>query len=285
MNDYAFEVERSVLECRGGDVVRFLNGQLSNDVNKLQPNLAMHACVMTAKGRMNAEVWLTKIADGIRLDGPPNMGEELLARFERYIISDDVTVEEVAGIKLYHVTGDFRDFAENQKANEIQYNLSRRFNRDGLDYWIPKGSHCRYSHNVENLTPDQFESFRIAQGVPRWGAELDENTLPVEAGLDRDCIDYHKGCYIGQEVISRLKSVGHVNRLLIRLIADKHSTMARGTKLFFDEQPIGTITSEARSLDLENVVALAYVKRAYSTPGTMIVTENGERLTVHTLQL
>ena len=61
---------------------------------------------------------------------------------------------------------------------------------------------------------DIAETLRIEAGVPRWGAELNEDTLPPEAGLDRAAIDYHKGCYIGQEVISRIKSVGHVNRSL-----------------------------------------------------------------------
>ncbi len=268
MEDFAIELDRTVLEFRGADVVRFLNGQLSNDVRKLQSNLAMHACVMTAKGKMNAEVWLTKLDDGIRVDGPPNMSEELFARFERYIISDDVSITDVSSeLHLTHLVGE---------STRIQ---SKRFGVSGCDLW--KTAKTTHPHRI--LTPMEAESFRISRGVPRWGAELDENTLPNEAGLDRDCIDYHKGCYIGQEVISRIKSVGHVNRLLIRITAPKNSVIGARTPLLVDGQLIGSVTSAAVSLDLENIVALAYVKRAHSAPGTVIQTAGGESLTVQSL--
>ncbi|MEO7932170.1 MAG: glycine cleavage T C-terminal barrel domain-containing protein [Chthoniobacterales bacterium] len=268
MENFAVELERTVLEFRGADVVRFLNGQLSNDVRKLHSNIAMHACVMTAKGKMNAEVWLTKLDDGIRVDGPPNMSEELLARFERYIISDDVSITDISSeLHLTHLVGE---------SGGIQ---SKRLGVPGCDLW--QTVKTTRSHRV--LTPLETESFRIAQGIPKWGAELDENTIPVEAGLDRDCIDYHKGCYIGQEVISRIKSVGHVNRLLIRLTAPKDSAIGAGSPLLVHGQPIGSVTSAAVSLDLENIVALAYVKRAHSTPGTVIQTATGESLTVQSL--
>jgi folate-binding protein YgfZ len=271
MEPFAIAVERSVLEFRGADVVRFLNGQLSNDVRKLQSAAAMHACVMTAKGRMNAEVWLTKLADGIRVDGPAGMGEELLGRFERYIISDDVTATDVTEQwRLHHIVG------------EGEGTSSRRVGVPGWDLWTQ-------GENPGNLprllSPADAESFRIASGIPAWGTELDENTIPVEAGLDRDCIDYHKGCYVGQEVISRIKSVGRVNRLLICLTAEKTSTLAAGTALFAGDEVVGAVTSAACSLDLENVVALAYVKRAHSTPGTVLQTAatGGESLIVQTL--
>src|SRR6202008_642685 len=76
------------------------------------------------------------------------------------------------------------------------------------------------------------ETLRIEAGIPRWGHELDENTLPPEAGLDLTHIDYHKGCYIGQEVISRLRSVGHVNRQLTGFIADEKEALSVGMELF-----------------------------------------------------
>lgn len=262
---FSFELERTVLEFRGADTVRFLNGQLSNDVKKLQPQIAMHACVMTAKGKLNAEVWLTKLEDGIRVDGPAKMGEELLARFERYIISDDVVVTDVSNNwKLWHQVGGSGAIT------------SHRFGIAGSDFWLKPGDAAPSSPRLLNRL--ELESFRIARGIPAWGSELDANTIPVEAGLD--CIDYHKGCYIGQEVISRLKSVGHVNRHLVRLRAKPDSGLVVGATLHVADQVVGTVTSCAQSLDLESVVALAYVKRAHAAPGTILATENGETLTV-----
>ena len=122
------------------------------------------------------------------------------------------------------------------------------------------------------LDEDLLEIFRIEAGIPKWGAELDENTLPNEAGLERDAIDFHKGCYVGQEVISRIKSVGHVNRSLRGFVSD--SPLAAGMKLFApneakpneDEKPVGNFTSAAWSFGLEKWAALGYLKRGFDSP-------------------
>jgi len=103
---------------------------------------------------------------------------------------------------------------------------------------------------------------RIEAGVPRWGAELSEDTLPPEAGLEEAAIDYHKGCYIGQEVISRIKSVGHVNRRLAGFTAA--GPLAPGMTLHAPEEPArnaGEITSAAWSFGLECWAGLGYLKR------------------------
>ena len=109
---------------------------------------------------------------------------------------------------------------------------------------------------------------RIEAGVPRWGQELDENTLPPEAGLEPTHIDYHKGCYIGQEVISRLKSVGHVNRQLTGFIAEGGTPLAAGLRLFpagAGAASVGLLTSVAFSFALEKTIALGYLKRGSPT--------------------
>src|SRR5439155_25836926 len=110
------------------------------------------------------------------------------------------------------------------------------------------------------LDKNLVESFRIEAGIPKWGAELDENTLPQEAGLERDAIDFHKGCYVGQEVISRIKSVGHVNRHLRGFVQmDGEQPLRTGMKLFLPEAPekeAGSITSAAYSFGLARQAAL-----------------------------
>lgn len=264
----AISLSRTVLEFRGADTVRFLNGQLSNDVRKLTAAAALQACVMTAKGKMNGNVWLTRLPDRIRVDGPPEIGESLAARFERYIISDDVTLTDVStDWKMEHRWG------ATAPSGAV---ASRRFGIDGFDVWLP----ADVASSPDLLSPDDAEAFRIEQGIPLWGRELDENTIPVEAGLD--CIDYHKGCYIGQEVISRLKSIGHVNRHLVRLLGPLPSALTRGLALEFGGQPVGIVTSAAASLALPNTVALAYLKRQHATPGIVLtsIAAPGETYTV-----
>jgi folate-binding protein YgfZ len=120
------------------------------------------------------------------------------------------------------------------------------------------------------LTPALLEVVRIEHGIPRWGRELGEETLPPEAGLDATHIDYHKGCYIGQEVISRLKSVGHVNRRLVGFThaettpGDSSPLLPPGMRIFAagdETKQIGEITSSAFSLALAKPVALGYLRR------------------------
>lgn len=247
--------DRSVLIFRGEDRVRYLNGQLSNDVRKLHPSKALHACVINAKGKMNADVWLTLDGDTIRIDGPPGLADDLTARFERYIVADDVEIEDATGKQpLFHVVG-----------ASIEGVKSARFGVEGIDLFARP--------DFPILTPAEAESVRIENGIPAWGAELTEDTLPPEAGLDVDAIDYHKGCYIGQEVISRIKSVGRVNRHLVRLSATKDVSFSPGTHLFVGSTEAGVVTSSAPSLDLEKMVGLAYLKRTVAAePGLMLAT-------------
>ena len=120
------------------------------------------------------------------------------------------------------------------------------------------------------------EALRIEAGEPRWGAELGEDTLPPEAGLDRFAIDYHKGCYIGQEVISRIKSVGHVNRSLTGFAAE--GALTAGLEILSAEAPgkaVGRITSAAWSFGLARWAALGYLKRGISAAALSVSTPEG----------
>jgi folate-binding protein YgfZ len=113
---------------------------------------------------------------------------------------------------------------------------------------------------------------RIEAGCPRWGAELTPETLPPEAGLERTHIDYHKGCYIGQETISRLRSVGHVNRELVGFESVSGQMLAPGLQIFApdaepESRPLGQLTSAAWSFALAKPVALGYLKRGSPTAG------------------
>jgi len=113
------------------------------------------------------------------------------------------------------------------------------------------------------------ETLRIEAGIPRWGFELGEDTLPPEAGLDRTHIDYHKGCYIGQEVISRLKSVGHVNRQLTGFVSEAGAPLSPGMAIFAaaSATQTGVLTSAAYSFALEKPIALGYLKRGSPLDG------------------
>src|SRR5205814_2260020 len=115
------------------------------------------------------------------------------------------------------------------------------------------------------------EVIRIEQGIPRWGRELTSEIIPVEANLEQSSIDYAKGCYIGQEVISRMKMSGQRNKSLCGLVSVSGAALQPGTHLTSPTDPakdVGWITSATGSMRLGKEIALGYVKRGYNTTGT-----------------
>ena len=152
---------------------------------------------------------------------------------------------------------------------------SNRFGVPGIDLWFPVIEAASVQEQLKEspIDSETVENFRIEQGIPRWGNELSENVIPNEAGLDKNAISYTKGCYLGQEVISRIKSVGHVNRLLRGLLAVAGIAVEMGDKLFSIEEPnkeIGFVTSVGRSRSLGSAIALGYVNRGFEAPGSTL---------------
>jgi folate-binding protein YgfZ len=247
--------ERTVLRLSGSDRQRYLNGQVSNDVRKLGAENSIAACVTTIKGKLDALVRIIELDDAYLIDSELELRESLHARLDRYIIADDCELADVSdAYRIVHVLG---------QAGESQpvARSSERFGQSGTDLWLPAGD--RLPRELEFLSAGEAESLRVRNAVPKWGAELGTDTLPAEAGLDATAIDFHKGCYIGQEVISRIKSVGRVNRKLVRLHASGDPP-APGQDLFIGESQVGTLTSVA------GADALGYVKRQHLEPGTRL---------------
>ena len=118
-----------------------------------------------------------------------------------------------------------------------------------------------------------FETARIEAGIPRFGADMDETNLPLECGIEERAVSYHKGCYIGQEVINRVHSFGHVTKELrgLRLAGDLKSLPQRGDKLFHNGKEIGYITSAVKSPALNATIALGYVRREANQIGTELI--------------
>ncbi len=117
-----------------------------------------------------------------------------------------------------------------------------------------------------------LEILRVEAAIPRFGAEMDRNTLPQEAGLEATAISFTKGCYVGQEVISRIKSVGHVNRALARL---RLPPGARdGDPLLLGGREVGRVGSAVDSPRLGRI-GLAIVRREASPPATLLQTPQG----------
>jgi folate-binding protein YgfZ len=249
----------TLLEFRGGDAVRFLNGQLTQDVRRVAGGtIALPSCVTDAKGRLQFRVWINEWQSGvIHVDGPADTAGALEARLTRYLIADDVEVADLTGKwRLVHFTG-----TTPQAPPGVVVKQSARFALPGADWWIPAGLEIAFPEDIPLLEGAALEAFRIRHGIPAWGRELAEGLLPPEAGLDATDVSYQKGCYIGQEVISRIKSAGKVNKRLARMVMDA-ATPAEGMKLIDAEgNPAGNLTSISPLVEDGLRHALGYLKR------------------------
>ena len=190
--------DRAVFQLSGPDAQRYLNGQITQDVKLATTNRAVYTCITNAKGKLQGDGFVRKAEDNYWVDCPAELRDAMLQRIDMYLIADDAELVDISDhTKLYHIIAD--------EAPEGTW-ACNRFGVAGYDTLIkPEG---------EILALADLEATRISNKVPRWGTELDETTLPPEALLEATAVSYNKGCYIGQEVISRIKSSGKVNRSL-----------------------------------------------------------------------
>lgn len=245
------------LRLTGPDALRYLNGQVSNDVRRLKPGNSLPACLCTHKGKLEALVMISRTTDAFLITADAALRDFLPLRLEKYLIADDAALEDVTEqFDLVHSFG-----AASAPNSEIAF-TSTRLGTPGTDVWLPAGA----AAGREFTSPAAIETVRIDRGIPAWETELAGGILPPEARLEATAIDYHKGCYTGQEVISRLRSVGQVNHRLERLASTDGADLAPGWTLFSAAEdgtltPAGNITSAARHPVLQTGIALGFVKR------------------------
>lgn len=257
---------RAKLRVSGDDRQRFLNGQITNDIRKASSSEAIEACILNAKGKMNAHVFISAGAECFWVDADPALRDALGARLERYVIADDVQIADVSDqMSIFHV------LASSGPELDVECRVIsvRRFLEPGWDIWLDASNHGsvlkELSARFEFVNDADAESFRIKQGIPKWGTELTEEIIPIEANLESRTIDYEKGCYIGQEVISRMKMSGQTNKRLCGLVASAGSGLSPQTRLAERKKEVGWITSTALSDGRE--IALGYVKRGSNDIG------------------
>ena len=262
---------RAKLRLTGADTFRFINGQITNDLRKANETVAVEACVLNAKGKLNAHIFIAAFRESLLIDAEPELRETLRARLERYVIADDVQIEDVTDeFSLFHV------FTEELPAIESGRMVSaRRFAATGWDIWSDPARHDAMRDKLASsylfIDSAAADVMRIEQGLPRWGRELTEEIIPIEANLEERTIDYQKGCYIGQEVISRIKMSGQTNKRLRGLISLNSTPLQPGMKLVAPSESakeVGWVTSGTRSPQLRKEIALGYVKRGFNNPAT-----------------
>ncbi len=264
---------RAKLRVSGCDRVRFLNGQVTNDIGKASESRAIEACILTAKGKIDAHVIVRAEGDCFLLDAEPELRESLQPRLERYVIADDVQIEDVTEqLSILHVLA-----ADGLRVgSDCTIVSATRFADAGWDIWTDAAKRDtvfgELASQFEFCDAACAEMLRIVQGIPRWGRELGPEIIPVEANLEARCIDYEKGCYIGQETISRMKMSGQQNKRLCGLVAPADSPLSTGMHLLPGDEgkEVGWITSVARTTSQRRQIALGYVKRGFNATGSRL---------------
>jgi folate-binding protein YgfZ len=290
------------LVVSGKDRASYLQGLLTNDIVALQAGQGCYAAYLTAQGRMIADLWVYELGDAILLTLAPEVKDLVLSRLDQFIFSEDVQLGDVTstfaqiGIVGPHasaavtalVPGTPKDALD---ALPVHGNL--RGARDngavivtrtvdtgepGFDLYLerdraPEAIAALKALDVAELDELGVETIRVEGGVPKFHRDMDEETIPLEAGLESNAISMTKGCYVGQEVIVRVLHRGHgrVVRKLVGLTFDAGARVPEpGGVVRAADRDVGKVTSACFSPALQRPIALAYVHRDCVEPGSLV---------------
>jgi folate-binding protein YgfZ len=300
---------RGRLSLAGADRRQFLNGQVTNNVKDLKPGEGCYAALVTAKGKMVSDLNIFCLPDELLVDFEPGLSSAVVQRFEKYIIADDVQVVDVAphygllsvqgpksaqvvnriglGFSLPEEPLGFGSVNEPTLGEVYCMNHSRGTAK-GFDLFVPVAALAAVADKLIAAAKivggrpcgwRALEIARIEAGIPRFSADMDETNLPPEAGIEERAISYSKGCYIGQEVIARIRTYGQVAKSLrgLLLADDLTELPKKGDKLFHGDKEAGCITTAVASPTFRRNLALGYVRRECNEPGTELRLRAAER--------
>ncbi len=265
----------------GTDAVRFLNGQLTANIPALPPGRAIPACLLDAKGKLQAELMVRRTGDDrFWLDAPGELREPLGARLERYVIADDVVITDCT--EEWQIVYDESSAQPMNESHGVEMFPSLRMDSaQGRECWLDGTTSLPSLFSTDD---ESVEAVRITRLLPKWGSELDNQSLPGETSLVERAVDFSKGCYIGQEVVSRMKSVGHPSRRLMLLEVVDEIAECRVTDLVSmpllseGEAIVGSVTSAVTSPANGKTLILAYVKWAYVSAPLHLCLLSGSQL-------
>lgn len=298
---------RSRLCLTGADRTRFLNGQVTNNVKDVRVGDGCYAALVTAKGKLESDLNIYCLSNELLLDFEPGLATHVAQRLEKYVIADDVQVVDAAPhYGLLGVQGPQAELAlrnlrltnslptkpmsfvtvADSTLGEIYLMNQPRTGTTGFDLFVPVAVLGAVMDKLIAAVKQlggracgwqALEMARIEAGIPRFGADMDETNLAPEAEIEGRAISYSKGCYIGQEVIARIRTYGQVGKALrgLRLTDDLHELPKKGDKLFRNDREVGYITSTLASPALNANIALGYVRKEANQTGTELVLKVG----------
>ena len=265
------------LRFTGRDARDYLHRMCTQDLSGLGPGAVTYAAFLDSRGHLLGEGHLLAEEGGLLLAVEPVAAEALRAHLERFVITDDVTVEMAPGLCALPLLGPEAPERLGGRAAGARRVTSTRRGAPCLELWLSRGEAeaLRAALAAEGwvaLDEEALEALRIAGGAARFGSELGPGHLLMEAGLNRAAISFTKGCYVGQEVVVRATARGHLQRGLVLLSLPPEARP--GTPLLAGGAEVGAVTSAAETP--EGKVGLAYLRRAHWREGERLAAAGGE---------
>ena len=292
----------------GADRRAYLQGLLTNDIEALGPGTGCYAALLNAQGRMLTDMRVLELGDALLLIVPRPVTASIRDHLDRFVFAEDVQVQDVtasrAAIGVYGPRAhDVLVRAGLDVEPPSALYASRPARLGGIDAVVVRDDEAGADGSLLIVDPsavsalrtpleragavaaaeDAVETVRIERGRPRFGADMDADTIPLEAGVEDRAISRTKGCYVGQEVIVRVIDRGHgrVARHLAGIAFGPGAGVPeRGTRITSGDRDIGSITSATWSPALSRPIALGYVHRDFVEPGTHVTVGANEGVVV-----
>jgi aminomethyltransferase len=283
---------RGRIRVTGDDRVRLIHAMTTNHVQNLTPGTGCYAFFLNDKGRVLADANILCFEDHLLLDTEPESLAFLMEHLDRYIIADDVVLENITpatsaiGVEGPGAEDSVRTAGlpipaaplAHMAAGELTIVRASSTGGPGFRIIGPTGVEPALGA-LPVVSDEDARVVRLENYFPRFGEDITAANLPQETGLT-DALHFSKGCYLGQEIVERVRSRGHVNRTLVGLILDGEKPLPRGAKVTFDGGEAGEVTSSAYSPARSAVLAMAYVRMVAAKPGTLVSVEGRHAQTV-----
>ncbi len=285
---------RAKISLTGGDRTRWLNGMVTNNIRDLEGGHGVYAFLLNPQGHILGDLYAYNRGESLLVDTDQSQVEKILAVFDKYIIMDDVEVANVtdqrsgvgiagpkSGETLRAAGFEVPDLKPLQFVETTWQDIGVTLvcgdnpQVESFELWLApddaeKVSEALLKAGATPVGTAAFDLLRIAAGVPRYGVDIRERDLPQETEQER-ALNFSKGCYVGQEIVERIRSRGQVRRKFTGFEIEGQLP-ASGSKIQVDGKDVGEITSVA-SLPLtdgERRVALGYIRREVATPGKRV---------------
>jgi len=265
---------RGRIRVTGDDRARLLHAMTTNDVGGLKPGSGCYAFFLNAQGRILADAVILCFEDSLLLDTEPESRGFLMEHLDKYIIADDVVLEDVTdSVREIAIEGpQAADFLSTTPGTPFSHTTHGgltvvRASTAGECGFRVLGSGAL--PDVPNVDADDVNVVRHENFFPRYGEDISSSSLPQETGITT-ALHFSKGCYLGQEIVERVRSRGHVNRMLMGLSLDGDAAVGKGTKVVYEDAEVGEVTSAAFSPAVGKTFAMGYLRVVAAKPGTIV---------------